>query len=175
VRFKSLRPSPGALIAMIALVFAFTGAAVAANKVQTNEIAKKAVTGPKIAKDAVKGGKIADGKVKAKDLADGVLPDFAHGRVNKNGGAVSVAAGAVGITGVADGGAGVVCYDLASAPSTGTATVVHQPGNQPGSTVELAISPNAGCPAPFNDALSATKTSTTGDPVDEDLYVQFVG
>jgi hypothetical protein len=178
MRIRKLRPSPGVLIGTIALVFAFTGAAVAAkDKVQTNDIAKKAVTGSRIAKDAVKSGKILDGKVKAKDLAPDVIPavpEQAYGRVNKNGAAVAPAEGAVGITGVAGGGPGQVCYDLAFTPVSGSATVVRGPAADPGSTVELAISPSAGCTAPYTDAATTTKTSTTGAPVDEDLFVQFI-
>ncbi|HEX2129817.1 MAG TPA: hypothetical protein VHF58_11435 [Solirubrobacterales bacterium] len=177
MRIRKLRPSPGAVIGMVALVLALSGVAVAATKIQTNDIAKRAVTGSRIAKDAVKGGKILDGKVKAKDLEQGVIPDVpdqAFGRVNKDGANVAPVSGAVGITGTANGGPGVVCYDLAFTPVSGTATVVRE-GDDPGSTVELAITPAAGCAAPYNDASTTTRNSTSGDPADEDLYVDFVG
>ena len=183
MRIKNLRPSPGVLIGTIALVFAFTGGAVAAkDKVQTNDIAKKAVTGSRIAKDAVKSGKIQDGKVKAKDLAPDVIPavpEQAYGRVNKNGANVAPATGAVGITGVAAGGTGVICYDLAFAPVSGSATVARTGGaNQPGSTVELAIGESTGCQAPYTDAATSTRTLNQGMPVDQeadrDVYVQFI-
>jgi hypothetical protein len=175
---RKLRPSPGALIGTIALVFAFTGAAVAADKINTNDIAKRAVTGSRIAKDAVKGGKIQDGKVKAKDLADGVIPEvpqMAYGRVDKAGATAAPVAGSVGILGVAAAGQGTVCYDLAFAPVSGNATVVRGPEAQPGSTVELAIPPAAGCVAPYTDAATTTKVSTTGNTADRDLFVQFIG
>jgi uncharacterized protein YneF (UPF0154 family) len=100
MRIKGLRPSPGVLIGVIALVLALAGGAYAASKIQTNDIAKKAVTGPKIAKDAVKSGKIVNGTIKAGDLAAGVVPKFAYGRISKAGTNVTAAAGAVGITGV---------------------------------------------------------------------------
>ncbi len=177
MRNRKLRPSPGAIIGMVALVLALSGVAVAATKINTNDIAKRAVTGSKIAKDAVKGGKILDGKVKAKDLAPGVIPEVpqqAYGRVNKDGGNVAPVNGAVGITGTANGGPGVVCYDLAFTPVSGTATVVRA-GNDPASTVELEISPTAGCTAPYTDASTTTRNSTTGNPADESLYVDFVG
>ena len=178
MRIAKLRPSPGVLIGTIALVFAFSGAAVAATTVNTNDIAKQAVTGSKIAKDAVKGGKILDGKVKAKDLAPDVIPavpEQAYGRVNKDGTDVAPAAEAVGITGVTGGGDGVICYDLAFVPVSGSATVARGAAEQPGATVELAITPAAGCTAPYNDAATSTKTSTTGAAADEDVYVQFIG
>ena len=54
MRITNLRPTPGVLIGVIALVFAFSGAAVAAKTIQTNDIAKRAVTGKRIARDAVK-------------------------------------------------------------------------------------------------------------------------
>ena len=94
MRLGKLRPTPGLLIGAIALVFAMTGAAVAAkDRIQTNDIAKKAVTGSRIANDAIKSGKIVDGKIKAKDLEAGVIPAApaaAYGRVNKSGGNVAV-------------------------------------------------------------------------------------
>jgi len=175
MRIKNLRPSPGALIATIALVFALTGAAVAATKVQTNDIANKAVTGAKLARDSVKSGKIVDGKVKAQDLAPGVVPQQAYGRVNKSGATVTPGAGAVGITGVASGGPGVICYDLAFAPVSGTGTVAGDAPAQPGATVELVISPTAGCAAPFTDAVTLTKLASGTNPAtDKDVYVEFI-
>ncbi|HLM31652.1 MAG TPA: hypothetical protein VK326_08340 [Solirubrobacterales bacterium] len=173
MKMRKLRPSPGALIGTIALVFAFTGAAVAAEKIQTNDIAGKAVTGKKIARDAVKSGKIRDGGVKAQDLADNVLPFEAYGRVNKAGATVTVGAGATGITAVSDGGPGVVCYDLADVPTAGTANAVI--GGPVSALVEVQVTPNTGCPAPFNDASTVTRNSATGNPIDRDLYVHFIG
>ena len=177
-----LRPSPGVLIATIALVFAMSGAAVAAkDQIQTNDIAKAAVTGKKIARDAVKSGKIADGKVKANDLAPGLVPASAYGRVNKAGGP-TVANGAVGINGVANGGPGVICYDLATAPVSGSATVATDAAPA-GSTVTMLIGAGTGCNAPFNDAQTTTTSAPTvdtnpyqeGSPANRDVYVQFIG
>jgi hypothetical protein len=178
MRIRNLRPTPGVLVGVIALVFALSGAAIAAETIQTNNIAKRAVTGSKIAKDAIKSGKILDGKVKAKDLAPDVIPEvpqMAYGRVNKSGANVAPAAGAVGITGVAAGGQGAICFDLAFTPVSGSATVVRGADANPGATVEMALPPAAGCTAPYTDAAVTTKTSTTGNPDDRDLFVQFVG
>jgi hypothetical protein len=174
------------LIATIALVFGMTGAAFAAHDIQTQDIAKRAVTGSKLARDAVKGGKILDGKVKAKDLAPGVIPQIpamAYGRINKNGATVAPASGAVGISGVTDGGPGVICYDLATVPASGSATVANGTGAA-GSTVVLRLGPGGGCPAPYNDAqttttsapsLSNTSPYQEGSSADRDVYVQFIG
>jgi hypothetical protein len=176
VKLKKLRPTPGVLIGTIALVFAFTGGAVAASKINTEDIAKKAVTGSRIAKDSIKSGKIVDGKVKAKDLASDVIPDvpdMAYGRVNKNGTTVAPETGAVGITGTASGGNGVICYDLAFTPVSGTATVARAAG--PATTVEVVVNPAAGCTAPYTDAATVTRLAAGGNPVDRDVYVDFLG
>jgi hypothetical protein len=175
MRIRNLRPTPGVLVGVIALVFALSGAAIAADKVTTDEIAKKAVTGAKLAKDSVKSGKIVDGKVKAQDLAPDVVPQMAYGRVDKAGGTAAPTAGAVGITGVSAIGPGTVCYDLAFTPVSGSATVVRGAGAVPGATTELVIAPPSGCTAPYTDAAVTTKTSTTGNPDDRDVYVTFVG
>jgi hypothetical protein len=186
MRIRSLRPSPGVLIGTIALVFALSGAAVVANKIQTQDIAKKAVTGSRIAKDAVKSGKVADHSLKKRDLQKGLIPaaapTLAYGRVNKAGANVAPAAGAVGITGVANGGPGVICYDLAAAPVSGSATVVTDT-NSAGSTVSLLIGAGQGCSAPFTDAQTTTVSAPTvgtnpyqeGSAANRDVYVQFVG
>lgn len=184
---KRLRPSPGAVIGTIALVFAFTGAAVAASKIQTNDIAKRAVTGPKIAPNSVKGGKIVNGKIKAKHLAPGTIPEVpehAYGRVNKDGVNVAPLPNAVGINGVTNGGPGVICYDLAFVPVSGNATVAEGVNaDRPGATVELTVGDVAGCAAPYNDAATSTRALTSSDPVvqpidepaDRDVLVEFIG
>jgi hypothetical protein len=187
MRIRKLRPSPGVLIGLTALVFALSGAAVAAtNKIHTNDIAKHAVTGNRVAHDAIKGGKIANGKVKAKDLAPNVIPDvpaFAYGRVNKNGANVAPAAGAVGINGVANGGAGVICYDLAAKPVSGSATIATDASSS-GSTVSLVIGAAAGCADPYTDAqtttvgapsLSGASPYQEGTAANRDVYVTFIG
>ena len=174
MRLRNLRPTPGVLIGTIALVFAMTGGAIAHNgKVDTNDIKRKAVTAPKIARDAVKSGKIIDGKVKRRDLADNVVPEIAHGRVNKEGNNVTVAAGSKGIAGAVSGGEGVICYDLAKEAVSGTANAVAdaQPGT--GATVEVHVNPPSGCTAPHDDAVTVTQTGPTGE--NRDVYVQFMG
>ena len=186
MRIRNLRPSPGVLIATIALVFALTGAAVAANKIQTNQIAKKAITGSRIAKDAVNSGKVRDHSLKKRDLQKGLIPSaptLAYGRVNKNGANVAPAAGAVGITGVANGGQGVICYDLAATPVSGSATIATD-NDSAGSSVSLLIGAGQGCTAPYTDAQTTTVSAPTlsgtnpyqeGSAANRDVYVTFVG
>ena len=186
MRIRKLRPTPGVLIGTIALVFALSGAAVAANKIQTNQIAKKAITGSRIAKDAVKSGKVADHSLKKRDLQKGLIPSaptLAYGRVNKDGANVAAAAGAVGITGVANGGPGVICYDLADKPVSGSATIATDASSS-GSTVSLVIGAATGCADPYTDAqtttvgapsLSGTSPYQEGSAANRDVYVTFVG
>ena len=89
------------------------------------------------------------------------VPDAAYGRVNKNGATVAPETGAVGITGTSSGGAGLICYDLAFTPVSGTATVARSAGNA--TTVELVVSPPGGCTAPYTDAATVTRLASNGD------------
>lgn len=71
VGIKSLRPSPAMIVAVIALVASFGGAAMAINKgaVKTKHIAKNAVKSKQIAKNAVKSRQIAKNAVKSRQIA----------------------------------------------------------------------------------------------------------
>lgn len=72
-RFTRLRPSPAAVIAVVALVFAVSGVAVALpgkNSVTTKDIKKNAVTAAKIKKGAVTGAKLGDGAVSTAKLGN---------------------------------------------------------------------------------------------------------
>jgi hypothetical protein len=74
-------PSPAMLVAIVALVAALTGSAVALqgkNSVKSNDIARNAVKGKDIASDAVKTRHLRDGKVTAPKLdlfKVGAIPD----------------------------------------------------------------------------------------------------
>jgi hypothetical protein len=60
MRRKLRRPSPGLVVAAIALFAAVGGGyAIGANKVDTRDLAAKAVTNKKIAKKTIKGGRVA--------------------------------------------------------------------------------------------------------------------
>jgi predicted RecA/RadA family phage recombinase len=77
-RLSSVRPTPALIVAMIALVAAMSGAAVALpgkNSVKKNDIKNGAVTGKKIAEGVVKskhikGNRLKDGAVGSKQLKD---------------------------------------------------------------------------------------------------------
>lgn len=211
---STFRPSPAAAIAVVALVFAMVGGAIALpgkNKVDSGDLKKGSVTKKAIAKNAVtskalkdgavKGTKLADsavdssklagaavdsskladssvtsakvkdGEITAADLAAGTVPQQAFGRVNKSGATVTVVAGGTGILGATNDGGGIICYDLAFVPTSGTATVVHENIAEPGPTVEALLAPDA---APGCDAETFTKGSDTGTLTDEDVYVQFI-
>jgi hypothetical protein len=67
------RPTAALIVAIVALVAAMSGAAVALpgkNTVKSNDIAKDAVKSSDIAKEAVSSAEITDDKVKSKDLQD---------------------------------------------------------------------------------------------------------
>jgi len=64
-------PSPAIVLAMVALIVAMAGSAVAlkgTNSVKSNDIKNGAVKTSKIAKDAVTGAKVANGAITAPDL-----------------------------------------------------------------------------------------------------------
>ncbi len=86
--FKTLRPTPAMIVAMVALVAAMSGAAIALpgkGTVSTNDIKKAAITKKLIAKGAVgsqqiigksiKGNRIKDKGVKAKQIADATITE----------------------------------------------------------------------------------------------------
>lgn len=72
---RSMRPSAAMIVALIALVGSFGGAAMAINKnaVKSKHIAKKAVKSKHIAKNAVKSKQIARDAVKSKQIAAGAV------------------------------------------------------------------------------------------------------
>ncbi|HEY8467147.1 MAG TPA: hypothetical protein VIL04_10125 [Solirubrobacterales bacterium] len=78
MKFIRWRPSPGTVIATIALVFAVSGAAGALpgkNSVASNDIRKGAVKAKHLAKKAVKAKHVAKGAIRTRHLAaDAVAP-----------------------------------------------------------------------------------------------------
>ena len=150
IKRARLRPSPGTVLGTIAdrlHPHRSRGRGAQTARSRPGDIASGAVTGKKIASKSIKSGKIADGKIKAISMAPGVIPEVpqqAFGRVNKSGTTAAPVAGAVGITGAASGGLGVICLDLAFVPVSGSATVVEGGGpNRPGATAELTIGTEA--------------------------------
>ena len=70
------RPTPGTVIALIALFVALGGTAEALhghNSVKSDDIANGAVKGPEIAANAVKSGKIKNKEVKGSDIGTGAV------------------------------------------------------------------------------------------------------
>ena len=75
-RKRRLLPSPSMVVAVLALIAALTGSAVALQgkgSVKTDDIAKQAVTGSKIAKNAVKGKTVKRGGIKGANIKDGTI------------------------------------------------------------------------------------------------------
>jgi hypothetical protein len=79
-KLGSYRPSPGTVIAIVALIAALTGTAWAA-KIGTKQLAKGAVTAKKIKNGAVKNAKLADGAVTEAKVANGAVTDAKLGNV----------------------------------------------------------------------------------------------
>lgn len=112
--FKALRPTPAMFVALVALVLAMSGAAVALpgkNSVDSSDLAKGSVTARAIAKSAItskqiegksiKGNRIKDAGVSDKQLKDGAVTEakLADGAVT----AAKIADGAVTAAKVGDG------------------------------------------------------------------------
>lgn len=154
-KFRQKKPSVAIILSVVALVFALTGAAVALP-------GKGSVDKNDIKKNAVKSKQIKNGQVKGVDIAAGVIPavpnvpQTAYGKVTRDAGGVTVDPAAVGINSAIAGPlGGMICYDLAFAPSTGQATPVNEGiANQP-RIAELAIP--SSCAAPHNDAVTITR------------------
>ena len=79
---RAWMPSPAMIIAIVALIVALGGTALAAglgkNSVGTKQLKSKAVTGPKIANNAVNGTKVANGSLSGTDInlaALGTVPN----------------------------------------------------------------------------------------------------
>src|SRR3954468_7151888 len=102
-----LKPAPGTLIAMIALVVALAGSAYAAIKIDTQNIRRGAVTGKKLATgavtnraigpDAVTGDKVAESTLgQVPDAAKAVTADKATNATNATNADQADNAGTVG-------------------------------------------------------------------------------
>ena len=142
MKLRNLRPTPGVLIGTIALVFAFTGGAVAASKINTEDIAKKAVTG---SRDREGRGQERQDR-RRQDQGQGPGLGRASRRTWRTAGSTRTArrvapeTGAVGITGTSSGGAGLICYDLALDAGVGHGDRrAARPA--PPTTVELVVAP----------------------------------
>jgi hypothetical protein len=68
-RLGRLRPTPGVVLAAIAVFFAIAGIGYAATKIGTNQIKNGAVTGKKLHKNAVTSPKVKNHSLKKADLA----------------------------------------------------------------------------------------------------------
>lgn len=72
-KIQGRRPSPGTVLAIVALIAALAGTADAARKIGTKQLKNNAVTTKKIKKKAVTGSKLADRAVSSEKLADGAV------------------------------------------------------------------------------------------------------
>jgi len=150
------RPSPAMVIAIVALVAALGGTAIAGgvlNKKKVNNIITNRAPGLSVAS--------------AKSLAAGTPQVSAFAQVSGAG----VLGAKSGVNAVSRIGAGQYCFDLASPASAGTAT----PANTGVAFTTTAFvdipATAAGCAAPNNDAEVVTGTNTF---TDASFYVVFV-
>lgn len=72
-RLKPRRPSPAMVVALVALILALAGTAVAASKIGTNSLKNGAVTTKKLKNRAVTGAKLGERSVGAAKLAEGAV------------------------------------------------------------------------------------------------------
>ncbi len=143
------RPSPALVVGVVALVAAFGGTAVAANKIGGSDIKENAIKKKHLKDGAVRTDAIKDGEVTPSKLSDDAQ---AYGRVNQAGTAVSQSKGVVGVNRVA---AGRYCLDLSFVPSTAEASI-DQSTAAGGATLQTLVPAHATCPAPFDDATVFT-------------------
>lgn len=169
-----LRPSPAMLVAVVALVFAVTGAAVALpgkGSVDKNDLAKKvvktktikngavtgaklkagAVTGDKLADGAVGSGKIAAGAVTADKVAPGVLQPIASAYVDNSPAIVAANSEGMGSATVTLDESFVCFYNLPFTPKNIQVTVV-----RPGGGIE-DVFPNVFQPNDDNSFCDGTE------------------
>jgi hypothetical protein len=153
------RPSPAMVIAIVALVAALGGTAIAGgvlNKKKVNTIITNRAPGLSVAS-----------ATSAKSLAAGTPQVSAFAQVSGAG----VLGAKSGVNAVSRIGAGQYCFDLASPASAGTAT----PANTGVAFTTTAFvdipATAAGCAAPNNDAEVVTGTNTF---TDASFYVVFV-
>lgn len=123
-RKRALMPSPAVVVAVIALIVALGGTALASglgkNSVGTKQLKAKAVTGPKIANNAVNGTKVANGSLTGSDInlsQLGTVPNASSsteaGNANTVAGhAAACPGGTVLIRGV--------CFDSSAGPKVAT-------------------------------------------------------
>jgi hypothetical protein len=147
------RPSPALVIAVVALVAALGGTAVAAKK----------FGGSKIKKNAIKVKHIKDGNVTSPKLS---FDAQSYAKVSGPG----LVTQSRGVVAVSRNRAGRYCFDLAFTPNNAVAT---PDGTTPrGTTTQTQVPGAGGCVAPFTDA-----TVFTNNPNDQaanrPFFVQF--
>ena len=149
----------------------------AATKIQTNDIAKKAVTGSEDRQGRGEERQDRRRQGEGQGPRPGVVSrDQAYGRVNKSGGNVTARR-----RGGRDHRRRLRRARRDLLRPRVRAGLGHgergRRGRLPaGATVEVVVNPTAGCAAPFTDAVTLTKASTSGTnpATDKDVYVEFI-
>jgi hypothetical protein len=181
-RAKGARPSPAIVVAVLALVAALAGTAIAGpgaetsklNKAKVKNIAKKQINktlpidSGELADGAVTTAKIADGAVTAEKLATTASPRvFMHFDVN----GVFQPGESRGVTSVNFPANNVACLDLEITARTGGATRGLAAGGLPITPPQVAVpAPGGfGCPGSHSDAV----VQLAGDTEIQDVWAWF--
>ena len=73
-KLRRFRPSPGTVIACVALVVACTGTATAATLITSQQIKNNSLTTKDVRNESLRGGDVKDGSLRARDFQAGELP-----------------------------------------------------------------------------------------------------
>jgi hypothetical protein len=159
------RPSPAIVVAVVALVAALGGTAVAAKKIGGSDIKKNAIKRKHVKDDAIRTEHVKDANITASKLSDEAQ---AYARVNQPGTVVSQAKGVVGVNRNAT---GRYCLDLSFTPNIAVASI-DQSTAVGGATVQTLVPAHVSCPAPFTDATVFT-FGPANNAANNGFYVQF--
>ncbi len=172
---KLRRPSPAMIVAIVALIVALTGTAMAGvatiSKISGKTVKKNSLPGNRIKTNTVTGKQINESTLSqvpaALSLVAGAPQVSAFARVSDAG----VVSAGTGVTSVTHSNPGRYCFDLAETPVTGTASAKNS--TSPFRTVAYLDFPGGGaCTAPNTDALVAIETN--GAFADASFNVVFV-
>ena len=185
-RIKQAKPSPALLVAVVALVAALGGGAVAGvavtslNKKETKKVRKiaKKKANEQIEKKApglnVNSAKTASSATTADSstTADSARP-FAYARITSAGN-VTANVPSRNITSgqVSKGGTGIYCFDLSFTPTTGNVTGQAEDTSDDFMMIELAPLTLDGCPAGTEVAARNFDVSSGGS-TNDDFYIQL--
>jgi hypothetical protein len=160
---RKKRPSPALIVAILALIAALSGTAVAANKFGGGQIKRNAIKAKHIRDGNVTAPKLADGNVTEPKLA---FDAKSYAKVSGPG-LLSQSRGVVTVSRNVE---GRYCFDLAFTANNAVAT---PDGTTPlGTTTQTQVPAAPGCVAPFTDATVFT-VNANDQLANRPFFVQF--